>query len=218
MKRIINFKILFLFLLIPIYCVLFSAYPLYAEDKIVAVVNKDVVTQKDLNDFLHFMTMQLSREFKGKELENKLASIKADLLNRLIEDKLILQEAKKRNVSVSEADINKEIKKLDAQLASKGQKLDQVLSQQNMSQEDLKDTMRVQLTLEKMFAKDVSVSEDEVNKYIEANKSSIPESANQAEVAQAAKDSIRQQKLGEKVSAMLQDLRKKAKITYFVNY
>jgi parvulin-like peptidyl-prolyl isomerase len=67
----------------------------FAQDKIIAIVNSDIITQKDLNDFLNFTKIQLSREFSGKTLEEKVQSMKLDLLDRLIEDRLILQEAKK---------------------------------------------------------------------------------------------------------------------------
>jgi len=67
----------------------------FAVEKIVAIVNNEVITQKELADFLNYMRMQLSREIKGKELEQKVQSMKLDLLNELIRDRLILQEARK---------------------------------------------------------------------------------------------------------------------------
>ena len=54
---------------------------LYAQDKIIAVVNNDVITHKDLDDFADFLRMQLSREYKGSALEIKIESIKKDLLD-----------------------------------------------------------------------------------------------------------------------------------------
>ncbi|MBM3250171.1 MAG: hypothetical protein FJZ09_04915 [Candidatus Omnitrophica bacterium] len=67
----------------------------FAVEKIVAIVNNEVITQKELSDFLSYMRIQLSREIKGKELEQKLQSMKLDLLNELIRDRLILQQARK---------------------------------------------------------------------------------------------------------------------------
>jgi len=67
----------------------------FAKDKIIAIVNNDVITQKDLNDFINFMRIQLSREYSGQELEKRIETMKVDLLDKLIEDRLILQEAKK---------------------------------------------------------------------------------------------------------------------------
>ena len=93
MKRIISS--LFLVSLI-----LLSTGYLYALDKVIAVVNSEVITQKDLADFLNFMRLQYSRQFQGKALEEKVDSMKKDLLQRLIEDRLILQQAKLDKLSV----------------------------------------------------------------------------------------------------------------------
>ena len=95
----------------PVACSLFFVYllltmPCLAKDKIVAVVNKEVITQKDLTDFMNFMRLQLSREFSGEVLEKKLSSLETDLLDRLIEDRLVLQEAKR---TLEEANKNKDL-------------------------------------------------------------------------------------------------------------
>jgi parvulin-like peptidyl-prolyl isomerase len=75
-----------------------------AEDKIVDIVNKDIITLKDMNDFLSFTRMQLSRQYRGRYLEEKLQDMKLDLLGRLVEDRLILQEAKREKLEI---DINR---------------------------------------------------------------------------------------------------------------
>jgi parvulin-like peptidyl-prolyl isomerase len=72
----------------------------FAQNKIVAIVNNEIITQKDLDDFINFMRMQLSQESKGKDLETKIQSMKLDLIDRLVEDRLILQEAKKKKITI----------------------------------------------------------------------------------------------------------------------
>lgn len=81
----------------------------FAQDKIVAIVNNDAITQKDLGDFVNFMRMQLSQELKEDELENRIESLKSQLLEKLIEDRLILQEAKKNNIRISEGRVKARI-------------------------------------------------------------------------------------------------------------
>jgi parvulin-like peptidyl-prolyl isomerase len=99
---------LFLFLIISVYSCLpagkvpFAIHECYAQDKIVAVVNNDIITQKDLADFINFMRIQLSQQYKGEELALKLEDAKKGLLDKLIEDRLILQEAKKENIRSDE--------------------------------------------------------------------------------------------------------------------
>ena len=76
MKRIISFSVLAFFL--------FLASPgLYAQDKVVAIVNNEIITQKDLNDFLNYIRLQYSREVRGKALAEKLEAMRQDLLQRL---------------------------------------------------------------------------------------------------------------------------------------
>ncbi len=84
-------KLLLLIIFTAAYSLQFTAYNLFAQDKIAAIVNNDIITQKDLDDFLNFMRIQLSQDYSGKELENKIQAMKPDLLDRLIEDRLILQ-------------------------------------------------------------------------------------------------------------------------------
>jgi len=62
-----------------------------------------VITQKDLADFLNFIRLQYSQQLKGKALAEKVDSMKKDLLQRLIEDRLILQQAKLDKIVVEPA-------------------------------------------------------------------------------------------------------------------
>lgn len=73
-----------------------------AQDGIVAVVNKDVITAKELRDFENFLRMQMEREFKGKALEDKLKPLLPNLLDKLIDDRIILQEAERTGVKANE--------------------------------------------------------------------------------------------------------------------
>ncbi|MFA4888535.1 MAG: peptidyl-prolyl cis-trans isomerase [Candidatus Omnitrophota bacterium] len=88
LKKILYFSAL-------IFCFYFTGL-CFAQDKIVAVVNKEIITQKDLSDFVNFMRMQLSREYDGGQLEERMRALQVGLLDKLIEDRLILQEAKRQ--------------------------------------------------------------------------------------------------------------------------
>jgi len=173
MKRLISLRILLLFLFLPIYSLLFHTSSLYAEDKIVAIVNNEVITQKDLNDFLNFMSMQLSRQFKGKELENKIDSIKSDLINRLIEDRIILQEAKKEKLGFDESRIKAKINEIKKNYATETA-FQADLMKQGLTQADLENKIREQFLMyqiiEQKVRNRISVKPDEVTKFYDSNK------------------------------------------------
>lgn len=75
-------------------CAIFDVHAI-AQDKIVAIVNKDIITEKDLKDFISFMRMQLSESGPAKDIDSRIEAMKPDLVDKLIEDRLILQEAKR---------------------------------------------------------------------------------------------------------------------------
>ena len=84
-------------LTIFLFCITLLSLPSLcpAQDKIAAIVNSEIITQKDLNEFEKFMRMQLSRDYEGEKLEGKIRELRHDLLTKLIEDRLIMQEAKR---------------------------------------------------------------------------------------------------------------------------
>jgi parvulin-like peptidyl-prolyl isomerase len=117
--------------------------PLYAQDKIIAIVNNEIITQRDLDDFINFMRVQLSQELKGEQLENKIQSMKPDLMQRLIEDRLILQEAKKKNINVDDSKIKAKINELKKRYNSESEFLD-ALKDRGMVEADFETRLREQ--------------------------------------------------------------------------
>lgn len=139
-------------------------------------------------------------------------------LQTLVRNTLIEQEARKSNVAITDQEINDEIKKIETSISKQGQKLDEVLAMQGMTQEDLKKIIRLQKLVEKIVGKDVKVSDEEINKYIEQNKDFLPKDKSEEELKKTAKESLTQQKLNTKINDWLTSLQTKAKIMYFVQY
>jgi len=164
--------------LIFIFCLFMTVLPAvtaltYAEDKIVATVNREIITQKDLDDFMNFMYLQLSAKYQGKELEDKMNGVKPDLLNRLIEDKLILEEAKKENIQVDEARVKAKISEIKSNYPSEAEFQD-ALVKQGLTQADIEKRIREQLLIfeiiDLQIRKKIIVSPKEVTDFYEEHK------------------------------------------------
>jgi peptidyl-prolyl cis-trans isomerase SurA len=130
----------FYFLLLPF------TFSSFAEDQIVAVVNNEVITKKDVNDFSNFMRLQLSKEYREDQIERKIQSMKSDLLDKLIEDRLILQEAKKNNVQIDESKIKSKMEEVRKHYASE-EEFKNSLEKQGMVLADLETKIREQLLM-----------------------------------------------------------------------
>lgn len=139
-------------------------------------------------------------------------------LNTLVTKALIQQEAKKQGVSVSDKDVQDEIKKIEASLTAQGQSLEQVLSMQGRTKASIVEDIRLQKLVEKMLAKNITISDKEVNDYIEQNKDSLPEASSSATIKEQIREQLKQQKFSLEVNTWMQNLQKNAKTTYFVNY
>ena len=140
------------------------------------------------------------------------------VLNQLITEKLIQQEAKKRNITVTQADINKELKTVEASLSSQGMSIDQALQAQGMTRKQLEDQVRIQLLVQKMV-KTPTVSDNEVQAYITQNQDQItPEQQDQPNFNSQIRTQLQQQKQQTAIQKFISDLQTKAKIQTLAQY
>jgi len=140
-----------------------------------------------------------------------------DLLDSLIIEKLVQNEANAKKIIVSNDEINAAIKNIEDQVAAQGATLDAALSAQGMSMEDLKKQIIFQKEIEKLVADKINVTDEEAAQYIKDNAISIPEGQEAATAAQI-KDELRNQKLSTESNTLIATLKSQAKIRYFVNY
>lgn len=140
------------------------------------------------------------------------------VLNIAVTKTLIEQEAKKKNVSVAQKEIDDELKKTETSLAAQGQTLDQALAAQGMTRADYADQIRLQVLIQKMVGKDIVISDKEVDDYLTQNQSTIPEGSDMNQIKTSVKEQLKQQKMSTKIQSWIAELQKNAKITYFLNY
>lgn len=164
-------KILLFILAIVLFLFLLSAKG-FANDKIVAVVNNEIITQKDLDDFKNFMYLQLSAEYKDKELEEKIKEALPEMLNRLIEDKLILQQAKKDSIPLDEVRVKARMAEIKSRYPSEAI-FQEILIKQGLTQADIESKIRDQLLIFRMVESEVKnkiiISPREVTDFYESN-------------------------------------------------
>jgi parvulin-like peptidyl-prolyl isomerase len=143
-----------------------------AQDKVVAVVNNEIITQKDLDGFIAFMRVQLAKEYSVMQLEQKIDSMKPDLLQRLIEDRLILQEAKKSKISIDKNRIKAKITELK-RAHNTEKEFQDFLVQQGVTEADLEQKMKDQMMtyeiVENTIKNKIVVKPSEITEYYEKN-------------------------------------------------
>lgn len=139
-------------------------------------------------------------------------------LDDLVTKTLILQEARKRNITITDKEINDEIKKVEDRVTKSGSNFDEALASQGLTRASLPERIRYSKLLQKLVEKDVQVTEGDINNFLAQNKASLPKEASGEALKQQAKDSVTQQKQQEKIQELITKLKKDAKINYFLNY
>lgn len=131
---------------------------------------------------------------------------------------LILSQAQKKNITVSQSEIDGQISTIEKSLTGQGQTLDQALSFQGMTKNDLVEQIKIQKIIEKILGKEVTVNDKEVDDYIATSKQTAPEGTSQEQFKAGIKQQLQQQKMSEKFQTWIAGVQKSAKIEYYVNY
>lgn len=138
----------------------------------------------------------------------------AQVLDSLITETLVMQEAKKKGVSISEAELAEELKKIEERFTAQGQNLDEVLKMQGYSKEDLRRQVMLQKLVEKMTADKVTITDEEVVKYITDNKQFLQASGS-AEQKTEATEQLRQEKISQESQQWIEELKNNSDIKYY---
>lgn len=146
----------FLCLFSVVFCLLSS--PSFAKqellDRVVAIVNDDVITQTEVDALLRPLYEQYMREYSGETVMKMLGSAQEKILSQLIEDRLVYQEATKRKIDASESDIEKEMNFFKQKFGSSAE-LEKVLKSENASVADLKNRLKKQAVIRKLHDSEI---------------------------------------------------------------
>lgn len=170
---------IFTFLIAIIICLLFC-FPVTAQEeqisytqKILAVVNGEPITEIDIDEILAPIYQQYKNTYTGKELETKLEIARKDTLDQLIGDKLILQEAKRKEITVNPKEVDKLINELKSKFETL-EEFDKVLKGQNVSLMDLRKRYKEQLLIKNAVGREVLskivISPADIADFYEKNK------------------------------------------------
>jgi len=151
----------------------FPSLTLAMEDTIVAIVNKDVVTLKDLREYLAAKHMQLKSE--GKSPSEIIEAMKDDTtqgLNRLIEEKLLVSESDKKELAVRQEIVEQKLTGVKKEYPSEAVFIE-ALRRDGLTITDLKNKIRDQLKAQSIIDYEVRskifVNPQEVTEYYEKN-------------------------------------------------
>jgi peptidyl-prolyl cis-trans isomerase SurA len=145
-------------------------------DKIVVVVNNEIITQREIDVMLGPVYNQYRNMYKGEELIKMLEDARESILKQLIEDRLIFGEAKKLNITIDEKEIDAKVNEMKSRVGS-DKDLESMLNEQNLTLNELRARYREKIMIRKLVDQKVGariiITPLEVKNYYNENKDSF---------------------------------------------
>lgn len=145
-----------------------------------------------------------------KELETSYGK---QTLETLITKKLIFQEAKEKNIEVTQEDLDAKYTELESAMAAQSTDLSEFLKQQGMTREELNEELKIQIIVEKSVADQLTVTDEEINTYIESSPFYNPDEEVTPEMKEQVAEALKQQKGSAATQQWLQEIRSRSNIT-----
>lgn len=163
---------------------------------IVATVNGQPISRWQLTD-------QLIKRFGDQLLEN------------IINERLILAAIRQKGIFITAQEIEARVKEVEKRLGGK-LTLDDALKAQGLSKEDFKRQIEIQLSIDRLFDKEASVSSKEIDEYLTKNSSAYKDATDPGAVNEEVRNVLRQQKIADLFDSWFAEIRKNAKISKFL--
>lgn len=161
-------------------------------DRIVAIVDEEAILMSDLDREIELY--RLEREYAGQPIDRQPEEIRREMLDRLIESKLIIAAAKQADMTVDEEAISASVEQkidqfvehfgsmdnLQRELARSGMTLADYRARMNTQ---LRDQQYLRLVVGKYIRPEVEVLENEVRQYYLDNLDQMPAEADSLTIA-----------------------------------
>ena len=144
-------------------------------DRIVAIVNDDLITLFDLNQtFRPFEENVKALGYAPERERETLFKLRSDLLKQLIERKLVDQVIKKNNIEVSEQEIDATLERIKATRSLTDDDLRAGLTEQGLTLEEYRKNIKQQLLRNKLVNREIKskivITQDEIKAYYDAHR------------------------------------------------
>ena len=130
-------------------------------DGVIAVVNDDVITLSEFEEKLPNQSVKITPQQEKT------------ILDQMIEQKLLEQEAEKLGIRVSESEVDNAIKSVIGKFNLSDDQMKEVLAKENLTPEQFREQWRLQILSQKVIGSklqgQLAVTEDEIEEYYKTN-------------------------------------------------
>ena len=166
---------------LPVVCVALSLLAFFqppvarAEmvDRIIAIVNDDVITFSDLNREGAALFRRITQEAPPDQVERALLKAREEMLSSLIDKLIVSQRAKKLGISVSDAEVDNAASRIIERNKTTPEKFWQQMALMGSKERDYRELIRSQMLQERLIDYEIRsrvvVNEERIREFYEKN-------------------------------------------------
>lgn len=143
-------------------------------DKVMAIVNKEVITWSDLYKAMEFEATDEIKAMKDEERRRFFKENESVFLESLIDTRLQLQEAAKAGVSASDEDVNRAIENIKKKYSMTDEAFKDAIGKEGFALAEYRKKLSEQITISRIVEHEVRsnilVTEGEIDSYIAGRK------------------------------------------------
>jgi peptidyl-prolyl cis-trans isomerase SurA len=144
-------------------------------DRIVAVVNEDIISQYDIETLYRPLAENIKTQRMPPEMEKQaLERLRGEILENLIETKLTDQEIKRYSITVKDEEIDNYIRQIKEKRSLSDQGLQNMLASQGMTMEEYRKEIKAQIQRSRLVNREVKskvvITAEEIKTYYERNR------------------------------------------------
>lgn len=156
-----------LFLLLPSYT--------FADvvDRSIAIVNEDTITLSEVNELGKSFFQKITEETPANQVADVLQQARKTVIDKLIDKKLLLQQAKKLNIRVSDEDVENALKNIIANNKSTMEQFRKEIGAMGISEKQYREDLRDQILSSKLINYEIRskviISDENIKDYYDNN-------------------------------------------------
>jgi len=139
-------------------------------DKVIAIVNKEVVTWSDLYKTMEFEAPPAVKALPDKERQEYFKKNEARYVDSLVEMRLQIQEARQAKVGAGEDDVNKAVEGIRQKMNLSKEEFEATIKKEGFSMQDYRQKLKDQILISRIVDIEVRnkivVSEADIREYL----------------------------------------------------
>jgi len=142
-------------------------------DRIVAVVNDEVITLSEVNEEGSRYFQELIKRAPTEQLQAEMEKLRQDVLSHLIDQRLIDQQAAKLEIKISDDEVNQTLTTILAENNASREDMKRDLASKGMSEEQYKKQLKGQMLQSRLINYEIRskvvITEEKVNQFYKEN-------------------------------------------------